>query len=183
MAKTSVIARSRKKPKFSSRIVRRCFRCGRKNGYMRMFDYMVMSPLSALRQFGVSKLAASVLQCVLSLVVIALIIAVWSRPLLRWQRVMLMASGGLLATPYALNYDLGFLTLAIVLYWTSVHETTQHLKIDRIFLAYLAPVLCIYLAIFLRPLTPLIILAVFWRTYKSCAKRIAIPNYLRPESA
>lgn len=38
MAKTSVIARSRKKPKYSSRIVRRCFRCGRKRGYMRDFS-------------------------------------------------------------------------------------------------------------------------------------------------
>jgi small subunit ribosomal protein S14 len=37
MAKASVIARAKKKPKFSSRIVRRCFRCGRKNGYMRTF--------------------------------------------------------------------------------------------------------------------------------------------------
>lgn len=38
MAKKSVIARSQKKPKFSSREVRRCFRCGRKHGYMRDFD-------------------------------------------------------------------------------------------------------------------------------------------------
>jgi small subunit ribosomal protein S14 len=38
MAKTSVIARSQKKPKFKSRVVRRCFRCGRKRGYMRDFD-------------------------------------------------------------------------------------------------------------------------------------------------
>ncbi|MBU2028803.1 type Z 30S ribosomal protein S14 [Patescibacteria group bacterium] len=38
MAKQSVIARSRKKPKFSSRIVRRCWKCGRKQGYMRKFD-------------------------------------------------------------------------------------------------------------------------------------------------
>jgi small subunit ribosomal protein S14 len=29
MAKTSTIARSNKKPKFSTRTVRRCFRCGR----------------------------------------------------------------------------------------------------------------------------------------------------------
>jgi small subunit ribosomal protein S14 len=29
MAKKSTIARSNKKPKFSTRIVRRCFRCGR----------------------------------------------------------------------------------------------------------------------------------------------------------
>lgn len=38
MAKTSVIARARKKPKYSTRIVRRCFRCGRKRGYMRDFN-------------------------------------------------------------------------------------------------------------------------------------------------
>ncbi|MDP3729647.1 MAG: type Z 30S ribosomal protein S14 [bacterium] len=38
MAKTSVMARARKKPKFSSRIVRRCFKCGRKRGFMRDFQ-------------------------------------------------------------------------------------------------------------------------------------------------
>ncbi|MDE2001546.1 MAG: type Z 30S ribosomal protein S14 [Patescibacteria group bacterium] len=38
MAKTSVIARAQKKPKFSSREVRRCFRCGRKHGYIRDFE-------------------------------------------------------------------------------------------------------------------------------------------------
>jgi len=37
MAKESVIARAKKKPKFSTRIVRRCFNCGRKHGYMRDF--------------------------------------------------------------------------------------------------------------------------------------------------
>lgn len=38
MAKKSTIARSDKKPKFSSRIVKRCFRCGRKHGYMGKFQ-------------------------------------------------------------------------------------------------------------------------------------------------
>jgi len=37
MAKKSVIARAQKKPKFSTRIVRRCFRCGRKRAYLRKF--------------------------------------------------------------------------------------------------------------------------------------------------
>ncbi|MEY4731899.1 MAG: hypothetical protein RL681_845 [Candidatus Parcubacteria bacterium] len=37
MAKLSVIVRSKKKPKFSTRAVRRCFRCGRKHGFMRAF--------------------------------------------------------------------------------------------------------------------------------------------------
>lgn len=30
-------AKSRKKPKYKSRVVRRCFRCGRKRAYMRKF--------------------------------------------------------------------------------------------------------------------------------------------------
>jgi small subunit ribosomal protein S14 len=38
MAKTSTQARAKKHPKFSSRIVRRCWRCGRKHGYLRRFD-------------------------------------------------------------------------------------------------------------------------------------------------
>ncbi|PIP22672.1 MAG: type Z 30S ribosomal protein S14 [Candidatus Nealsonbacteria bacterium CG_4_8_14_3_um_filter_39_7] len=37
MPKDSQIAKSKKKPKFSTRIVRRCFKCGRKRGYMRKF--------------------------------------------------------------------------------------------------------------------------------------------------
>ncbi|MEK9175262.1 MAG: type Z 30S ribosomal protein S14 [Patescibacteria group bacterium] len=38
MAKTSTYVRSLKVPKFKSRVVRRCFLCGRKRGYMRDFD-------------------------------------------------------------------------------------------------------------------------------------------------
>ncbi|MEK7121965.1 MAG: type Z 30S ribosomal protein S14 [Patescibacteria group bacterium] len=38
MAKTSVVARAKRKPKYSSRATRRCFRCGRKRGFMRDFN-------------------------------------------------------------------------------------------------------------------------------------------------
>ena len=34
MAKKSVIARAKKKPKYSTRVVKRCWRCGRKRGYL-----------------------------------------------------------------------------------------------------------------------------------------------------
>jgi small subunit ribosomal protein S14 len=37
MATTAQIVKSLRRPKFSSRIVRRCFRCGRKRGYLRKF--------------------------------------------------------------------------------------------------------------------------------------------------
>jgi len=37
MPTKSLIEKSKKKPKYKTRIVRRCFRCGRKRGYMRKF--------------------------------------------------------------------------------------------------------------------------------------------------
>ena len=37
MAKASQIAKANKKPKFSSRLQRRCFKCGRRRGFMRAF--------------------------------------------------------------------------------------------------------------------------------------------------
>jgi small subunit ribosomal protein S14 len=38
MAKKSVVERAKKKPKYSTRKVQRCFRCGRTRGYMRDFN-------------------------------------------------------------------------------------------------------------------------------------------------
>ncbi|WKZ26395.1 MAG: type Z 30S ribosomal protein S14 [Candidatus Paceibacterota bacterium] len=38
MATKAQIAKSKKKPKFQTRTVRRCFKCGRCRGYMRDFD-------------------------------------------------------------------------------------------------------------------------------------------------
>jgi small subunit ribosomal protein S14 len=38
MATEGQIAKSNRKPKFSSRLVRRCWRCGRRHGYMRHFE-------------------------------------------------------------------------------------------------------------------------------------------------
>jgi len=37
MARKALIAKANKKPKFSTRIVRRCELCGRKHGYMRRY--------------------------------------------------------------------------------------------------------------------------------------------------
>ena len=37
MATESQIANSNRKPKFSTRIVRRCWKCGRKHGFIRKF--------------------------------------------------------------------------------------------------------------------------------------------------
>jgi small subunit ribosomal protein S14 len=37
MATTAQIVKSKKHPKYSTRLVRRCWRCGRKHGYMRDF--------------------------------------------------------------------------------------------------------------------------------------------------
>lgn len=37
MATEAQIAKSRRAPKFSTRVVRRCWRCGRTHGFMRVF--------------------------------------------------------------------------------------------------------------------------------------------------
>ena len=38
MATSAQVARSNKKPKYSTRIVRRCWRCGKNRSYIREFD-------------------------------------------------------------------------------------------------------------------------------------------------
>jgi small subunit ribosomal protein S14 len=38
MATYGQIAKSNRKPKFSTRIVRRCWKCGRRRGFMRHFE-------------------------------------------------------------------------------------------------------------------------------------------------
>lgn len=38
MATKAQIAKSKRKPKFSTRVVRRCWRCGRNHGYIRDFN-------------------------------------------------------------------------------------------------------------------------------------------------
>ena len=38
MARKALIAKAKRKPKYSTRVVRRCWRCGRNHGYMRDFD-------------------------------------------------------------------------------------------------------------------------------------------------
>lgn len=38
MARKALIAKAKRKPKFSTRIIRRCWRCGRNHGYMRDFN-------------------------------------------------------------------------------------------------------------------------------------------------
>ncbi|PIR88704.1 MAG: type Z 30S ribosomal protein S14 [Candidatus Harrisonbacteria bacterium CG10_big_fil_rev_8_21_14_0_10_44_23] len=37
MAKKSMIAKAKRPPKHSTRVIRRCFKCGRPRGYMRAF--------------------------------------------------------------------------------------------------------------------------------------------------
>jgi len=38
MARKALIAKAKRKSKFSTRLVRRCWRCGRNHGYMRDFN-------------------------------------------------------------------------------------------------------------------------------------------------
>ncbi len=38
MARTALIVKAKRTPKFSTRKINRCWRCGRNHGYMRDFD-------------------------------------------------------------------------------------------------------------------------------------------------
>jgi small subunit ribosomal protein S14 len=38
MARTALIVKAKRKPKFTTRKINRCWRCGRNKGYMRDFD-------------------------------------------------------------------------------------------------------------------------------------------------
>ena len=38
MAKKSMVVKAQRPPKFKSRVVRRCFKCGRPRGFMRDFN-------------------------------------------------------------------------------------------------------------------------------------------------
>jgi len=38
MARQALIAKAKRKPRYSTRVIRRCWRCGRNKGYMRDFD-------------------------------------------------------------------------------------------------------------------------------------------------
>jgi len=38
MARKALIAKAKRTPKYSTRVVRRCWRCGRNHGYMRDFN-------------------------------------------------------------------------------------------------------------------------------------------------
>jgi small subunit ribosomal protein S14 len=38
MARKALIVKAQKEPKYSTRLVRRCKRCGRTHGYLRYFD-------------------------------------------------------------------------------------------------------------------------------------------------
>ena len=38
MARKALIAKSKRKPKYPTRVIRRCWRCGRNKGYIRDFD-------------------------------------------------------------------------------------------------------------------------------------------------
>lgn len=37
MARKALIVKANRKPKFKTRVIRRCFRCGRRHGYLRQF--------------------------------------------------------------------------------------------------------------------------------------------------
>ncbi|MFM9889196.1 MAG: glycosyltransferase family 87 protein [Rickettsiales bacterium] len=95
------------------------------------------------------------------------ITALW---VLRWpltigQRALLLASAGMLVSPYGFNYDLAFLSAALLLRWNERgHPSMVCLLIESF--AFLLPLLVYLFNLAEIPLSPVILLLVFFITVR-----------------
>jgi alpha-1,2-mannosyltransferase len=133
------------------------------NGYYR---FMMVSGVAGARTFGLGYPLAMALQIALTVAVVA--IACWavratSDPL---RRALVLASATPLATPYAFNYDLT--ALATVVVWSLCRPLPPDGRTAILFLAWIIPVLSMYLNWYGWGLTPLVLAAVFALAVYEC---------------
>jgi hypothetical protein len=124
------------------------------------YTYMMVSGVAAARTFGLTYPVALVLQVALALPVLAA--AVWavrqtSDPC---RRAFVLVSAVPLVTPYAFNYDLA--ALAAVLVWRLCRPLPQDpIRVMILLLAWMIPVLTMYLSTLGLGLAPFVLAAVF----------------------
>lgn len=109
---------------------------------------------------GVWPAVSWLMQALLTLGVAVTTFYAFRRPLPLAHRLLLLASGGLLATPYAFNYDMTLLTAALLYYW--VQHTPQTVWARWIHGAgFLLPVLVYQSNLHGVPLVSLVLLCLF----------------------
>jgi alpha-1,2-mannosyltransferase len=135
------------------------------------YTYMMVSGVAAARTFGLSYQVALMLQVALAVPVLG--IAVWavrqtSDPC---RRAFVLVSAVPLVTPYAFNYDLT--ALAAVLAWRLCRPLPQDpMRVTVLLLAWLIPVLTMYLGALGLGLAPFVLAAVFvWSIAEAAGER------------
>jgi hypothetical protein len=127
------------------------------------YTYMMPSVFASALLMGVPQTAAFIIQCVVSLAVIAVTIVAFRRTRDTSLRALLIASATLLASPYAFNYDMTLLAGALL--WAMASMNTMKDYERWIFgLAWILPVLIWPMHLYRVGAAPLMIGAVFVAT-------------------
>ena len=135
-----------------------------------LYQLMMPGPTVALRLLHAPDMLVYGIQGLVSVVVIIGTILAWRQSLSLGQRALILASGGLLVTPYAFNYDMGFFTAALLLRWIERPTLNPYQSCVRN-LAYLLPLLVYVLNAVDVPVAPLILLITFATTVHEVLRR------------
>jgi hypothetical protein len=130
-------------------------------GKRMLYQLMMPSITPALRLLGAPDMLTHAAQLAAGIAIAAATFWALRRGRLALpQRALLLASGGLLVTPYSFNYDLTFLTAALMLVWFTRPAASFYTTL-LMALAYLLPLLTYLFNLVPAPLSPLILLLVF----------------------
>jgi hypothetical protein len=145
------------------------------------YTYMMISGVAAARVFGLTYPVAMAIQVVLTAGVLAATCWAVRATADPFRRALLLASATPLATPYAFNYDLT--ALAAVIVWRLCRPLPQDGRTTILFLAWIIPVLSMYLNGFGLGLAPLILAMVFALGVYECRAENPAPAARPAQSA
>lgn len=134
-------------------------------GKRHLYQLMMPGLLPSLRLLQVGDPIALIAQGALAIVVAVLVALAFRRQLTLGQQALILASGALLASPYGFNYDMTFLSAAIVIRWAEQRHVGL-LALARDGLAYFLPLFVYVLNLIPMPLAPLILALVFFHAVR-----------------
>ena len=124
------------------------------------FTYMMISVATAMRTLGFSLHAALAVQAAVAAVVLPVAVVAIARTDDACRRIFVLTTATLLVTPYAFNYDMTALSVAIV--WTLVGRLEWRPAWSTVYLlGWIAPLATIFMSNVGIPMTPFIVAALF----------------------
>lgn len=120
------------------------------------YQWMMPGFLPGLRLLSIPMHLAVTLQCVMMLLIMVCSYRAFRQPLTLGQQALLLASASLLISPYGFNYDMPFLTAALLLRWQE--EPPAGLQKIYFLTLFLAPALVYFTNSTPLPLIPLVLL-------------------------